>query len=52
MHSDLGELFDQINLHEMAHTWFGDLVVCKDYANVAKGELGNLYGDRVASTQA
>jgi aminopeptidase N len=34
MHKDLGFLFDQINLHELAHTWFGDLVVCRDYAHV------------------
>jgi aminopeptidase N len=34
MHKDLGELFDQINLHELAHTWFGDLIVCRDYAHV------------------
>ena len=34
MHADMGETFDQINLHELAHTWFGDLVVCRDYAHV------------------
>lgn len=34
MHADIGELFDQINLHELAHTWFGDLIVCRDYAHV------------------
>ena len=34
MHADLGHLFDQINLHELAHTWFGDLIVCRDYAHV------------------
>lgn len=34
MHKDLGLLFDQINLHELAHTWFGDLIVCRDYAHV------------------
>ncbi len=33
MHDDWGYLFDQINLHEMAHTWFGNLVVCRDYAH-------------------
>jgi len=27
------QLLDVINLHEMAHTWFGDLVVCRDYAH-------------------
>jgi aminopeptidase N len=28
-----GRLVDQINVHEMAHSWFGDLVVCRDYAH-------------------
>lgn len=27
-------LVDQVNVHEMAHTWFGDLVVCRDFAHV------------------
>jgi len=27
------QLLDVINLHELAHTWFGDLVVCRDYAH-------------------
>lgn len=26
-------LIDQINVHEMAHMWFGDLVVCRDYTH-------------------
>lgn len=26
-------LLDAINLHELAHTWFGDHVVCRDYAH-------------------
>ena len=30
---ELGRLVDQINIHEMAHSWFGDLVVCRDYAH-------------------
>ena len=33
-HKDFGQRLDQINLHEMAHTWFGDLIVCRDYAHV------------------
>ncbi|MGC6508183.1 MAG: M1 family aminopeptidase [Myxococcota bacterium] len=33
-HHDFGQRLDQINLHEMAHTWFGDLIVCRDYAHV------------------
>jgi aminopeptidase N len=28
-----GRIVDQINVHEMAHSWFGDLVVCRDYAH-------------------
>ncbi|MFV8755712.1 M1 family aminopeptidase [Nannocystaceae bacterium ST9] len=28
-----GRLVDQINVHEMAHSWFGDRVVCRDYAH-------------------
>ncbi|MCA9697800.1 MAG: hypothetical protein KC431_09775, partial [Myxococcales bacterium] len=28
-----GRLVDQVNVHEMAHSWFGDLVVCRDYAH-------------------
>lgn len=27
------ELIDAINVHEMAHAWFGDLVVCRDFAH-------------------
>lgn len=26
-------LVDQINVHEMAHSYFGDMVVCRDYAH-------------------
>nr|WP_255216694.1 M1 family aminopeptidase [Pseudenhygromyxa sp. WMMC2535] len=28
-----GQLVDQVNVHEMAHSWFGDLIVCRDYAH-------------------
>lgn len=28
-----GWLVDQVNLHEMAHSYFGDTVVCRDFAN-------------------
>lgn len=27
------ELIDVINVHEMAHSWFGDRVVCRDFAH-------------------
>ncbi|MCB9601547.1 MAG: hypothetical protein H6720_14585 [Sandaracinus sp.] len=33
LESEERQLLDVINLHEMAHTWFGDLVVCRDYAH-------------------
>jgi len=26
-------LVDLINVHEMAHSWFGDLVICRDFAH-------------------
>lgn len=28
-----GWLVDQVNVHEMAHSYFGNLVVCRDFAN-------------------
>lgn len=31
--SEWGALVDQINIHEMAHTWFGDAIVCRDFAH-------------------
>lgn len=31
--SEWGWLVDQINVHEMAHSYFGDLVVCRDFAH-------------------
>lgn len=30
---EMGSVLDVVNLHEMAHTWFGDLVVVRDYAH-------------------
>lgn len=30
--AESGWLVDLINVHEMAHTWFGDEVVCRDFA--------------------
>ena len=32
-HGERGWLVDLINLHEMAHSYFGDIVVCRDYAH-------------------
>ena len=33
LESEERQLLDAINLHEMAHSWFGDHVVCRDYAH-------------------
>ncbi len=33
LRAEIGELIDIVNLHELAHTWFGDLVVCRDFAH-------------------
>ena len=33
LHAEWGWLVDLINLHEMAHSYFGDAVVCRDYAH-------------------
>ncbi|NOY24251.1 MAG: hypothetical protein GXP62_00095 [Oligoflexia bacterium] len=33
LHQELGWLVDLINVHEMSHTWFGDSVVCRDFAH-------------------
>jgi len=33
LHAELGWLADLVNVHEMSHTWFGDQVVCRDFAH-------------------
>jgi aminopeptidase N len=33
LRAEIGWLIDVINLHEMAHTWFGDRVVCREFAH-------------------
>lgn len=33
LHAELGDLIRIVNLHELAHTWFGDRVVCRDFAH-------------------
>jgi len=40
-------LLDQINVHEMAHGWFGDLVVCRDYAHAWLKESWATYIEQV-----
>lgn len=34
---------DQINLHEMAHSWFGDHIVCRDFAHAWLKESWAVY---------
>ena len=34
LHAEWGWLIDLINLHEMAHSYFGDSIVVRDYAHV------------------
>ncbi|MCA8939741.1 MAG: hypothetical protein KDB07_08040, partial [Planctomycetes bacterium] len=36
-------LVDQINLHEMSHTYFGDHIVCRDFANAWLKESWAVY---------
>jgi aminopeptidase N len=38
-----GWLVDKINLHEMAHTWFADWIVCRDYAHAWLKESWAVY---------
>ncbi|OIP32049.1 MAG: hypothetical protein AUK47_21215, partial [Deltaproteobacteria bacterium CG2_30_63_29] len=33
MATELTWLVDQVNIHEMAHSYFGDLIVCRDFAH-------------------
>ena len=46
-HAEFGWLVDLINLHEMAHTWFGDVVVCRDYAHAWLKESWATYMESV-----
>ena len=34
LHAEWGWVLDLVNLHEMSHSWFGDAVVCRDFAHV------------------
>lgn len=38
-----GWTVDQINLHEMAHSWFGDHIVCRDFAHAWLKESWAVY---------
>ena len=44
---EFGPLVDQINLHEMAHSWFGDAIVCRDFAHVWLKESWATYMETV-----
>jgi aminopeptidase N len=41
--SDIGELVELINVHEMAHSYFGDAVVCRDFAHAWLKESWAVY---------
>ena len=46
-------LVDQINVHEMAHSYFGDMVVCRDYAHAwLKESWATLRRDALAGGHA
>ncbi len=47
LHAENGWLVDLINLHEMAHSWFGDAIVCRDYAHVWLKESWATYMETV-----
>jgi aminopeptidase N len=47
LHAELGWRIDLINLHEMAHTWFGDAVVCRDFAHSWLKESWAVYMEAV-----
>ncbi|MFN8423361.1 MAG: M1 family metallopeptidase [Anaerolineae bacterium] len=38
---------DDINVHEMAHAWFGDAIVCRDYAHAWLKESWATYMEQV-----
>ncbi len=40
---ELKWLVDQINLHEMAHSWFGDHIVCRDFSHAWLKESWAVY---------
>ncbi|MFN8440781.1 MAG: M1 family aminopeptidase [Caldilineaceae bacterium] len=33
LHTEYGWLVDQVNVHEMSHSYFGDAIVCRDFAH-------------------
>lgn len=47
LRAERGWLLDLVNLHEMAHSWFGDAIVCRDYAHVWLKESWATYMESV-----
>jgi aminopeptidase N len=45
--AELGSVVDRINLHEMAHSWFGDALVCRDFSHVWLKESWATYMETV-----
>lgn len=46
-HKERGDVLDLVNLHEMAHTWFGDLVVVRDFSHAWLKESWATYMESV-----
>jgi len=47
MHAEFGWLIDLVNLHEMAHSYFGDMVVCRDFSETWLKESWATYMESV-----
>ncbi|MFT5681683.1 MAG: aminopeptidase N [Myxococcota bacterium] len=47
LRAERGHVLDQVNVHEMAHTWFGDLVVIRDFSHVWLKESWATYMESV-----
>jgi aminopeptidase N len=47
LRAERGHVLDQVNVHEMAHTWFGDLVVVRDFSHVWLKESWATYMESV-----
>ncbi|MCA9663347.1 MAG: hypothetical protein KC486_33765, partial [Myxococcales bacterium] len=43
LHAEIGGLVDRINIHEMAHSYFGDLVVIRDFCDAWLKESWAVY---------
>jgi aminopeptidase N len=45
--TELSRVVDEVNLHEMAHSYFGDAVVCRDFAHAWLKESWAVYMEQV-----